>query len=144
MIVEVNNLKKAYGSHVVLENVSFVAKKGEVICIIGPSGSGKSTLLRCLNRLEVSQGGSIKILDKEVRDLKDIDSFRKKIGMVFQHFNLFPHLTVMENITLAPVDLGLKNKADAIQKGLELLRLVGLEEKRTYILILYQGDKSSV
>lgn len=145
MIVKVNNLKKAYGNHVVLEDVSFGANEGEVVCIIGPSGSGKSTLLRCLNRLEEAQGGEITILGEKVRTLKDIDGFRKKIGMVFQHFNLFPHLTVMENITLAPVDIGLKSKKEAKTKGMELLQLVGLQDKKdVYPATLSGGQKQRI
>lgn len=145
MIVEVSHLKKAYGNHVVLKDVSLHAEEGEVVCIIGPSGSGKSTLLRCLNRLEEAQAGEIVILGEKVRTLKDIDGFRKKIGMVFQHFNLFPHLTVMENIILAPVDTGLKNKREAEAKGMELLQLVGLQDKKdVYPATLSGGQKQRI
>lgn len=145
MIVEVSHLKKAYGNHVVLKDVSLHAEEGEVVCIIGPSGSGKSTLLRCLNRLEEAQAGEIVILGEKVRTLKDIDGFRKKIGMVFQHFNLFPHLTVMENIILAPVDTGLKNKKEAEAKGMELLQLVGLQDKKdVYPATLSGGQKQRI
>lgn len=145
MIVQVDNLKKSYGSHIVLKDVSFSAKEGEVVCIIGPSGSGKSTLLRCLNRLEEAQGGDITILGEKVRTLKDIDDFRTKIGMVFQHFNLFPHLTVTQNIILAPVDVGLKSKEEAEAKAKELLNLVGLQDKKdVYPATLSGGQKQRI
>lgn len=130
MIIEVDNLVKSFGKNTVLKDVSFHVNKGEVVCIIGPSGSGKSTLLRCLNRLEEAQGGSIKVFDTDVLKLKDMNAFRENIGMVFQMFNLFPNYTVMQNITLAPMQLGKMNKKEAEEKGMALLKLVGLEDKR--------------
>jgi len=130
MIIEVDNLVKSFGKNIVLKDVSFHVNQGEVVCIIGPSGSGKSTLLRCLNRLEEAQGGSIKVFGTDVLKLKDMNAFRENIGMVFQMFNLFPNYTVMQNITLAPMQLGKMNKKEAEEKGMALLKLVGLEDKR--------------
>jgi glutamine transport system ATP-binding protein len=130
MIIEVDNLIKSFGKNTVLKDVSFHVNKGEVVCIIGPSGSGKSTLLRCLNRLEEAQGGSIKVFGTDVLKLKNMNTFRENIGMVFQMFNLFPNYTVMQNITLAPMQLGKMNKKEAEAKGMALLKLVGLEDKR--------------
>jgi ABC-type polar amino acid transport system ATPase subunit len=130
MIIEVDNLVKSFGKNIVLKDVSFHVNQGEVVCIIGPSGSGKSTLLRCLNRLEEAQGGSIKVFGTDVLKLKDMNTFRENIGMVFQMFNLFPNYTVMQNITLAPMQLGKMNKKEAEEKGMALLKLVGLEDKR--------------
>lgn len=130
MIIEVDKLVKSFGKNIVLKDVSFHVNQGEVVCIIGPSGSGKSTLLRCLNRLEEAQGGSIKVFGTDVLKLKDMNTFRENIGMVFQMFNLFPNYTVMQNITLAPMQLGKMNKKEAEEKGMALLKLVGLEDKR--------------
>ncbi len=129
-IIEAKNVKKQFGSNVVLKSIDMVVDKGEVVCIIGPSGSGKSTLLRCLNRLEEIQGGQIIVNGHDISsDKHNIDKYRQKIGMVFQHFNLFPHLSVRENITLAPVKLKMMNQEEANAKALELLKSVGLEDK---------------
>ncbi|MBQ1876394.1 MAG: amino acid ABC transporter ATP-binding protein, partial [Selenomonas sp.] len=130
MIIEVEHMVKSFGTNEVLKDISFHVAEGEVVCIIGPSGSGKSTLLRCLNRLEEAQGGTVKVFGTDVRHTKDIDSFREQIGMVFQMFNLFPNYTVMDNITLAPVELKKMTKAEAEKRGMELLQMVGLADKR--------------
>jgi len=145
MIIKVDNLVKAFGKNEVLKDVSFHVDEGEVVCIIGPSGSGKSTLLRCLNRLEDAQGGAVRVFDTDVMHVKDIDSFREKIGMVFQMFNLFPNYTVMQNITLAPVQLGQMTQKEAEKKGMELLALVALEDKRdVYPSTLSGGQKQRI
>ena len=104
-IIEVKHLHKVFGDLEVLKDISFNVEEGEVICLIGPSGSGKSTLLRCLNKLEEKQDGDIVILGENISEIKKINQFRENIGMVFQHFNLFNNLTIMNNITLAPVKL---------------------------------------
>ena len=113
MVIRVNNIKKNYGKLEVLKDISVDINEGEVVCIIGPSGSGKSTFLRCLNRLEEIQGGSINILGEELVNNKNIDKLRENIGMVFQHFNLFPHQTVLQNMMLAPVELKKLSKEEA-------------------------------
>ena len=105
-MIEVKHLKKQFGGLTVLRDVNLTVNKGDVVVLVGPSGCGKSTFLRCLNRLEEPTGGEVLFMGKPVND-KDIDQVRAKMGMVFQHFNLFPHLTVKKNITLAPVKLGL-------------------------------------
>jgi polar amino acid transport system ATP-binding protein len=145
MIIKVENLMKSFGDNLVLKDVSFQVAEGEVVCIIGPSGSGKSTLLRCLNRLEEVQGGSVRVFDTDVLHVKKLNNFREHIGMVFQMFNLFPNYTVMENITLAPTQLGRMTKAEAEKKGMELLRQVGLEDKRdVYPSTLSGGQKQRI
>lgn len=129
-IISVKNLKKNYGKNEVLKDINVDIHEGEVVCVIGPSGSGKSTFLRCLNKLEVSTSGSIVVNETDINDPKtDIDRFRENIGMVFQHFNLFPHKTVEENIMLAPVTLKKMNKDEAKEKAHTLLKRVGLEDK---------------
>jgi len=129
-IIKVDNLQKSFGKNEVLKSINLEVNKGEVICIIGPSGSGKSTFLRCLNGLESVNGGHIKIDENDLTDHSTrIDIIRQNIGMVFQQFNLFPHLTVAENIALAPVELKKMTKSEANQRALELLKMVGLEEK---------------
>ncbi len=130
MVIKAINIKKNFGDLEVLKDISLEIREGEVVCIIGPSGSGKSTLLRCLNRLEEIQAGNINILGKDLVKNKKIDNIRENIGMVFQHFNLFPHLTVLENMILAPVELKKMSKGDAIKKAEELLDQVGLFDKR--------------
>jgi ABC-type polar amino acid transport system, ATPase component len=145
MIIKVENLMKSFGDNLVLKDVSFQVAEGEVVCIIGPSGSGKSTLLRCLNRLEEVQGGSVRVFDTDVLHVKKLNNFREHIGMVFQMFNLFPNYTVMENITLAPTQLGRMTKAEAEKKGMDLLRQVGLEDKRdVYPSTLSGGQKQRI
>jgi len=143
--VEVRELRKLFGDNEVLKSINLDVKEGEVVCIIGPSGSGKSTLLRCLNRLEEIQGGTIVVNGKKISEAKDIDNIRQTIGMVFQHFNLFPHLSVKENITLAPVKLGKLSKAEADGRAKKLLADVGLSDKiDAYPASLSGGQKQRV
>ncbi|MBZ6528044.1 amino acid ABC transporter ATP-binding protein [Aerococcaceae bacterium DSM 111021] len=144
--VKVKGLKKSFGNNEVLKGIDLHVNSGEVVCIIGPSGSGKSTLLRCLNRLEEINGGEVNIngVNISVKET-DINVVRKNIGMVFQHFNLFPHLSVKENITLAPVELKLLTKAEANEKALALLNQVGLDDKAdAYPSSLSGGQKQRV
>jgi len=145
MVISAKNLKKHYGKLEVLKDISVDVAEGEVLCIIGPSGSGKSTLLRCLNRLEEIQSGTITILGEELVNNKNIDKLREEIGMVFQSFNLFPHLTVLENMTLAPLELKKMNKKEATEKALGLLDKVGLKDKKdVYPDTLSGGQKQRV
>lgn len=126
----VNNLHKYFGRLEVLKGISLEIEKGQVVCVIGPSGSGKSTLLRCINRLEEPTQGDIIVDNIRITDPKeDINKVRRHIGMVFQQFNLFPHLSVKENIMMAPLELKLKTKAEADKKAVELLERVGLSDK---------------
>ena len=128
--INVSNLKKSFGSNEVLKGIDLEVAEGEVVCIIGPSGSGKSTLLRCLNKLEEVTDGHVLIDGQDITEkTTDINKVREEIGMVFQHFNLFPHLSVIDNITLAPVELKRENKETAKTRALELLETVGLSEK---------------
>ena len=128
--LKVTNLKKSYGNLEVLKSIDLEVKEGEVVCLIGPSGSGKSTLLRCLNMLEEVTGGDVLVNNYHLTDKKtNINKVRENIGMVFQHFNLFPNLTVLENITLAPVELNKATKDKAKEKAFELLDRVGLKDK---------------
>jgi glutamine transport system ATP-binding protein len=128
--IKVTNLKKSYGDLEVLKSIDLQVQEGEVVCLIGPSGSGKSTLLRCLNLLEEVTGGEVSVNGSDLTDKKtDINKVRENIGMVFQHFNLFPHLTILDNITLAPVELNKATREQAKEKALELLKRVGLEDK---------------
>ena len=145
-MIEVKNLKKAFKDLVVLKDITTTIKKGERVVIIGPSGSGKSTFLRCLNLLEQPTGGTILFEGSDITDKKtDIDKYRQKMGMVFQHFNLFPHLTVMQNITLAPVTLKLATKEQAEKKAMELLERIGLPEKAdVYPSTLSGGQKQRI
>ena len=130
-MIETVALMKNFGDLQVLRGISETVKKGEIISIIGPSGSGKSTFLRCLNLLEMPSSGQVLFQGTDLTDkLVDIDAHRQRMGMVFQHFNIFPHLTVTENITLAPVLLKKRSKQDAGQYALELLERVGLYDKR--------------
>ena len=129
-MIEVKNLHKYFGELQVLRGIDETIKDGEVVCVIGPSGSGKSTFLRCLNLLEEPTEGKV-IIDGECINEKgtDIDKVREKLGMVFQNFNLFPHMTTLQNITLAPVQTGKMNKEQAETKAKELLERVGLADK---------------
>jgi polar amino acid transport system ATP-binding protein len=128
--IRIEDLKKSFGDLVVLDGISTTIRQGEVVCVIGPSGSGKSTFLRCLNKLEDISGGRVVIDEFDLTDPKvNLDKVRQRIGMVFQHFNLFPHMTVLENITLAPLLTRKMNKAAAEKKAMELLGQVGLAEK---------------
>jgi polar amino acid transport system ATP-binding protein len=129
-VVNVNDLNKSFGSNHVLRGIDLHVQRGEVVCIIGPSGSGKSTLLRCINMLEQPSSGSIVVLGRELTHIDcDIDEARTKIGMVFQQFNLFPHMTALENIAVAQRKVLGRSKAEAEMKGLQLLARVGLTEK---------------
>ncbi|MEN0649973.1 amino acid ABC transporter ATP-binding protein [Caldifermentibacillus hisashii] len=128
--ISVKNLKKNFGDLEVLKSINLDVHEGEVICIIGPSGSGKSTFLRCLNLLEEVTEGEVIVHGVNLTDKNiDINKVRENIGMVFQHFNLFPHLTVLENITLAPVELKKATKEEAKEAALKLLERVGLKDK---------------
>lgn len=128
--VIVNDLKKSFGKNEVLKGIDLTINQGEVVCIIGPSGSGKSTFLRCLNRLEDINGGEVLVDGTNIADKSiDINKARQNIGMVFQHFNLFPHLSVLENITLAPTELGKTQKDASKGQALSLLEQVGLADK---------------
>ena len=128
--VKVENLKKSFGSLEVLKDINMEVKEGEVVCLIGPSGSGKSTFLRCLNKLEEPTGGVIIVDDYDLMaKTSDINKIRENIGMVFQQFNLFPHLSVLQNIMLAPVDRKRMTKEQAEEKAKKLLDRVGLLEK---------------
>ncbi len=129
-MIVVENLCKSFGDHQVLKNISEHIHPGEKVVIIGPSGSGKSTFLRSLNLLETPTSGSITFEGTVITDAKtDIDAVRRQMGMVFQHFNLFPNMTILKNITLAPVRTGLMTQAEAEEKAMALLRRVGLEMK---------------
>ncbi|AMB92925.1 amino acid ABC transporter ATP-binding protein [Aerococcus christensenii] len=144
--VIIQNLKKSFGDNEVLKDINLSISEGEVVCIIGPSGSGKSTLLRCINRLETIDGGQVTVDGFDMSDPKlEIDKARENIGMVFQQFNLFPHKTVKENITLAPVELGKMSQEEADKKALSLLADVGLESKAdAYPNSLSGGQKQRV
>ena len=145
-MIEVKNLKISFGKLNVLKDVSINIQKGEKIVIIGPSGSGKSTFLRCLNRLETPDGGQILFEGNDLTDPKtDLDLCRQKMGMVFQHFNLFPHLTVLQNITLAPVTLKLKTEEEAKSEAMQLLERIGLPDKaNVYPSTLSGGQKQRI
>ena len=143
-MIDVKGLKKNYGGLQVLKGVDLTIDKGDCVVLVGPSGCGKSTFLRCLNRLEEPDGGEVIFNGKAVTD-HDIDHVRQKMGMVFQHFNLFPHLTVKKNITLAPVKLGLMKEAEADAKAMELLERIGLADKAdTYPNMLSGGQKQRI
>ena len=145
-MISVKNLHKSFGKVDVLTGIDEHISKGEVVVIIGPSGSGKSTFLRCLNLLEQPTAGEIYIDDELITSPgADVNKIRQKMGMVFQQFNLFPHLTIMENITLAPIKLKKMSKQEAIKKGKELLDRVGLSEKAdNYPSQLSGGQKQRV
>ena len=144
--ITVKQLKKSFGDLEVLKDISIEIREGEVVCMIGPSGSGKSTFLRCLNRLEKITSGHVVVDGHPISDPNtNINKVRENIGMVFQHFNLFPHLTVKENITLAPTELKLMGKEEAGRKALELLARVGLADKaEAYPGQLSGGQKQRV
>ena len=130
VLIRVQNLCKAFGDHEVLKNISVDINEGDVVCVIGPSGSGKSTFLRCLNRLEEPTGGHIIFDGVDICDPKtDIDMHRQRMGMVFQQFNLFPHMNIMRNLTLAPVKLQGKTEEEAQKLAMDLLGKVGLADR---------------
>ena len=146
ILFEIKDLCKSFGDHLVLDHISTTIKQGEVVVIVGPSGSGKSTFLRSLNLLEEPTGGSITFEGLNITDPKcNINKYRQKIGMVFQHFNLFPHKTILQNMTLAPIKLLNKSKEEAEKQAMELLRRVGLEEKaNAYPSQLSGGQKQRI
>lgn len=145
-MIEVKNLEKKFGENQVLNGINETIKKGEKVVIVGPSGSGKSTFLRCLNLLEEPTGGEIWFDNNNITDKKtDINKLRQKMGMVFQHFNLFPHLTVLENITLAPVTLKLQTKEEANENAKRLLERIGLLDKaNSYPSMISGGQKQRI
>lgn len=145
-MIEIKNLNKKFGKNHVLKGINTTISKGEVVVIIGPSGSGKSTFLRCLNKLEDVTDGSIIFEGTDITDKKiDISIHRQKMGMVFQHFNLFPHLTVLENITIAPIKVKKVDKAIIEEEAKKLLKLVGLEDKaNAYPSSLSGGQKQRI
>ncbi len=129
-MIELRNVYKNFGKLEVLKGIHFLIEKGQVVTLIGPSGSGKSTILRCINLLESPTKGQVLIEGRDITQPKtDVQAIRKDIGMVFQHFNLFPHMTVMENMTYAPVRVNKRTREEAEGKAMELLKLVGLTEK---------------
>ena len=144
--VKVTDLHKNFGDLEVLRGIDLEIEEGEVVCLIGPSGSGKSTFLRCLNRLEESTSGTIEVDGFEISDKKlNIDKVRQNIGMVFQQFNLFEHMTVLKNVMFAPVELKLMSKEDAQKRAMELLTRVGLADKAdNYPRQLSGGQKQRV
>ena len=146
ILIEVKNLKISFGDLHVIKDLTTTIKRGEKIVVIGPSGSGKSTFLRCLNRLETPDGGTIIFEGNDMTNPQtNLDACRQKMGMVFQHFNLFPHLTVLENITLAPVQLGLKTPEEARGEAMKLLERIGLPEKAdVYPSTLSGGQKQRI
>jgi len=143
-MLEVKNLTVKFKDSIILEDVSLEVKEGEVISIIGPSGSGKSTLIRSMNGLVKPEGGSVSFKGEEITD-KNINEIRQHIGMVFQQFELFPHLTVLENLTLAPLTLKKMTKEEAQNKAIELLKRLNLEDKaNSYPLSLSGGQKQRI
>ena len=145
-MIHVNNLHKSFGKNDVLKGINEHINKGEVVVVIGPSGSGKSTFLRCLNPLEVPTEGEIIFEGNDITDKKnDINKLRQKMGMVFQQFNLFPHKTVMENLTIGPTKIKNISNGDAVKKGSELLEKVGLlDKKNVYPNSLSGGQKQRI
>ena len=145
-MIEFRDVHKSFGSLEVLKGINLKIEKGQVVTLIGPSGSGKSTILRCMNLLERPTSGQVLIAGKDITAPKtDIQGIRKNIGMVFQHFNLFPHMTVMENMTYAPIRVNKLSKDQAEQKAMELLKLVGLTEKaQSYPGKLSGGQKQRI
>ena len=145
-MITTKNLCKSYGDTHVLKGISETINKGEKVVVIGPSGSGKSTFLRCLNLLETPTGGEIWFEGENITDPKcDIQKIRRKMGMVFQQFNLFPHMTVLQNITFAPVKLGLMKQEEAEKKARELLERIGLPDKeKAYPAQLSGGQKQRI
>lgn len=145
-ILTVEHLVKGYGENTVLDDISFSVRPGEVVVVVGPSGCGKSTLLRCINALEPTQSGRVRLGNETVAyGGKGLTSLRQRIGMVFQSYELFPHLTVLDNITLAPVKVQKRDKAEAQKEAMELLARVGLADKaKSYPRQLSGGQKQRV
>ena len=145
-MIEIRNLTKSFAGTVILNDISETIKKGEKIVIIGPSGAGKSTFLRCINLLETPDSGHIIFENTDITDKKtNLDKIRQKMNMVFQHFNLFPHLTVLDNITLAPVTLKLQSKEEAEANAIKLLEKIGLSDKKdVYPSSLSGGQKQRI
>ena len=145
-MIEVKNVSKKFGGNLILKDISLTIEKGEKVVLIGPSGAGKSTFLRCLNMLDTPDEGHIYFQGIDVTDKNtDINLVRQKMGMVFQHFNLFPHLTVLQNITLAPITLKLQTKEDAEKNAMDLLDRIGLAEKaNAYPSSLSGGQKQRI
>lgn len=145
-MIDIKDLTKTFDDIEVLQGISTEIKQGEKVVIVGPSGSGKSTFLRCLNLLEEPTSGEIWFEGTNITDKKcNIDKLRQKMGMVFQHFNLFPHLTVLQNITLAPIELKLKTKAEAKKDAMKLLQRIGLEDKaNSFPNMLSGGQKQRI
>lgn len=145
-MITVKNLKKSFGDNEVLKDITLEVNPQEVVVVIGPSGSGKSTFIRCLNLLESVTGGHVYVTGKDLTNKKtDINEIRKNVGMVFQHFNLFPHKTVLENITMAPINVKGVSKQAANEKGMDLLHKVGLADKaNVYPDSLSGGQKQRV
>ncbi|QGX64328.1 ATP-binding cassette domain-containing protein [Bacillus sp. ms-22] len=145
-MITVKNLKKSFGENEVLKDINAVIEEKEVVCVIGPSGSGKSTFLRCLNKLEDITAGEVVVNGHTITDPKvNINKVRQEVGMVFQHFNLFPHKTVLENITIAPIKVKGVEKKAAVEKALDLLEKVGLKDKaKSYPNQLSGGQKQRV
>ena len=145
-MIDAKNLHKYFGSLEVLKGIDCHIDKGECVCVIGPSGSGKSTFLRCLNLLETPTKGDIVIDDMHLTEKDfDVDAMRKRVGMVFQHFNLFPHLTILENVTLAPIRHKMMTEEQAKEKAMELLNRVGVGDKAdNYPAQLSGGQKQRV
>ncbi|MED1750311.1 MULTISPECIES: amino acid ABC transporter ATP-binding protein [Bacillus] len=145
-MITVKNLKKSFGENEVLKDMNAVIEEKEVVCVIGPSGSGKSTFLRCLNKLEDITAGEVIVHGHTITDPKvNINKVRQEVGMVFQHFNLFPHKTVLENITIAPIKVKGVEKKAAVDKAIDLLEKVGLKDKaKSYPNQLSGGQKQRV
>ena len=145
-MIEVKDLQKSFGELQVLKGITTTIEKGERVVVIGPSGGGKSTFLRCLNLLEEPTGGKVIFEGEDLTDPNaDVDMARRRMGMVFQHFNLFPHLTIMQNITLAPVHLKMKTQAQAEEEGRKLLTRIGLLDKAdTYPDMLSGGQRQRI
>ncbi|WP_010678318.1 amino acid ABC transporter ATP-binding protein [Bacillus timonensis] len=145
-MIRVENVNKSFGTLHVLKNINLVVHESEVVCLIGASGSGKSTLLRCLNFLEIKESGEIFIKDKKIdSNIHDLNEIRQRVGMVFQHFNLFPHMTVLQNVIEAPTHVKKIPKQEAIEQASELLRKVGLSDKENvYPSKLSGGQKQRV
>ena len=144
-MIVIKDLHKNYGSNQILRGIDLRVKKSEVVVVIGPSGSGKSTLLRCVNYLEVPSSGTISINGETITRATNINKIRAEVGMVFQHFNLFPHMTVLDNITVAPISVRKKSREEAEKKAMELLVRVGLGDKaKSYPSQLLGGQQQRV